>query len=31
LLFMFLERDRHKKSLTRKTAEIVSGDRDRLI
>jgi hypothetical protein len=31
LLFMYLERDRHMKSLTRKTAEIASGDRDRLI
>ncbi|MGD8863709.1 MAG: MXAN_5187 C-terminal domain-containing protein [Myxococcales bacterium] len=30
-LFMFLERDRHLKALTRKTAEIASGDRDRLI
>jgi hypothetical protein len=31
LLFMYLERDRHMKALTKKTAEIVSGDRDRLI
>lgn len=31
LMFMYLERDRHMKSLTLKTAEIVSGDRDRLI
>lgn len=31
LMFMYLERDRHMKSLTRKTAEIISGDRDRLI
>jgi hypothetical protein len=31
LAFMYLERDRHMKSLTAKTAEIVSGDRDRLI
>jgi hypothetical protein len=28
---MYLERDRHMKALTQKTAEIVSGDRDRLI
>jgi hypothetical protein len=31
LLFMYLERDRHMKALTQKTAEIASGDRDRLI
>jgi hypothetical protein len=31
LAFMYLERDRHMKSLTAKTREIVSGDRDRLI
>ncbi|MDH5673961.1 MAG: hypothetical protein OEZ06_17525 [Myxococcales bacterium] len=31
LLFVYLERDRHLKRLAKKTAEIASGDRDRLI
>ncbi|MDD9934409.1 MAG: hypothetical protein OXT09_12445, partial [Myxococcales bacterium] len=30
-LFMYIERDRHMKSLSNKTGEIASGDRDRLI